>query len=184
MLRLYRQAFGDQEETIAAFIRAEDSGEVPRPGNLSHLSADEHARGLLMDGLTKGWIGLSAGDAAIKARRPAGAAAPVLRKATERPAAEAAVVADLTADERTDIRRRLTALAFSLDPLQGADQTEGLHRRIARLADGGGPIPADIGAAMLLLERHTGPTPPDATDPAVRRAWQAVQSWAARRDGQ
>jgi hypothetical protein len=56
MQRLFVSHDRDIARTIAAYADAERSGEARRERNNSRLSAEQYARGLLKDGLRKGWL--------------------------------------------------------------------------------------------------------------------------------
>ena len=56
MRRLYREAGGHDEATVTAYAEAERAGEVERRSDVNATSAEDYARALLRDGLSKGWL--------------------------------------------------------------------------------------------------------------------------------
>ncbi len=56
MRALYRLHQGDHTATCAAYAKAEADGLAFRKCGSLQLSPEEYAKGLLADGLSKGWI--------------------------------------------------------------------------------------------------------------------------------
>lgn len=56
MRRLYQETGGHDEDTVTAYAEAERAGEVERKSDVNATSAEDYARALLRDGLSKGWL--------------------------------------------------------------------------------------------------------------------------------
>lgn len=56
MRTLYSQLRSSDSNIVAAYAKAEQKGTVARRSNARHLSPEQYAQALLLDGLRKGWI--------------------------------------------------------------------------------------------------------------------------------
>jgi hypothetical protein len=56
MREIYRRLGRDHDRVVAAYASAERRGDVRRGSNTRGMDADEYARRLYRDGVTKGWL--------------------------------------------------------------------------------------------------------------------------------